>query len=245
MFHCKGSHFRATPLRYSPQLPSGVCAAAPVPPQAHLPPDPPHAKPQRPADPCAHRQASAVRRGHAPATAAAHSARRTSKQDTSPCPCLHHPRPSLASRVALPPLAPCPLASLWRLGESRDPDRGPHNIRRKQAKPSLSALDRPPIPLPSRHLHRPLGVWQTYLTRGRKSVHQFHLGYEQHKGCRTKSSGLGRKQQDPQSPETTYQITRAGRATPQLTAAWRTARQDPGAPHGRPRPSRAMMIQGP
>ena len=45
------------------------------------------------------------------------------------------PRPSLASRVALPPtrrrLAPCPLASLCTLASGRDPDRAPHNIRRK------------------------------------------------------------------------------------------------------------------
>ena len=36
--HCKGSHFRDKPLRYSPQLHSGMHTAAPAPPQPHLPP---------------------------------------------------------------------------------------------------------------------------------------------------------------------------------------------------------------
>ena len=41
LFHCKGSHFRDMPLRYSPQLPSGMCAAAPHHPNPASPPIPP------------------------------------------------------------------------------------------------------------------------------------------------------------------------------------------------------------
>ena len=177
-----------------------MCAVAPVPPQTHLPPDPPCKTPERRADPCAHRQASAVRRGHAPATAAAHTARGGLQNKT-----LHHallsspaphslrlcprPRPSLASRVSRLSRASASRSGLCLPPSGARPRPGPPQ-HSPQISKTASLCSRPtpyPAPnLPSRCMAN-ISPWQLvyprYLITTITTLHDIH-GL---KGCSEKA----------------------------------------------------------
>ena len=153
------------PFAIHPNFPPACALRLPYRPKPTSPPIP-HAKPLRDEPTPVHtvrRQPSAVATPRPPPPPTA----RGGLQNKT----LHHAL--VFTRAPLPPSLPLPppLSLASRVSRSRAPLRPPgethwtgppHNIRRKKAKPLLSALDRAPTLLPS----CPLGVWQTY-HRGR------------------------------------------------------------------------------